>query len=322
MRWLIPALAALALVLALWLWGFGGMGQVAQWAAAGQREAQGAMAGALRRLQAGDPVALASLWGLCLAYGVVHAAGPGHGKLVLGSYALGQEVGFARVAWLSLGSALGQAGTAILLVGGGLTLVGWGRDRIQLFADRDLATLSAALIALIGVWLIWRGIQRLWRLRPRPAARPAARPAGPVMAGPAVVSLAGLGHGLTADGPEVCAECGHAHGPSLHQVQAVRGWRDGLLLIAAIAARPCTGALFLLILTWQIGLFWAGALGAVAMAIGTAGVTLAVAGAAVAMRQTALLQAGAGPGRARLLAGIEALAGAMVIGLALQMTGG
>ncbi len=50
------------------------------------------------------------------------------------------------------------------------------------------------------------------------------------------------------------ASCGHAHGPTLDEVARLRGWRDALALIAGIAIRPCTGALFVLILTWQMGI--------------------------------------------------------------------
>ena len=302
MRRLIQATALAALLAAVWLWGLGGAEALAQRAAEGQRAVQDAMAGALRGLKAGRPGALLALWGLCLGYGVLHAAGPGHGKMVIGGYGLGRRVAAGRLAALALASSLAQAATAVVLVAAGLWALGWSHDRMQVLADQGLAALSGALIALIGLWLLTRGARALWRLRAAPGVQ---------RHDPTFVPSLGT--------DPVCASCGHAHGPTLDEAARVTSLREALWLIGAIALRPCTGALFLLILTGRMGVFAAGVGGAFAMALGTASVTMAAALASVALRESALMRAGTGPALARTLGAAEMLAGATVVAVAWQL---
>lgn len=289
MRWPALILATLGAA-ALWLWGFGGADQVVRLAADTQRDVQNAMAAALRGLRAGEPGALATLWGLCFAYGFVHAAGPGHGKLIIGGYGAGTRVPAKRLAGLALGASLAQALTAIVLVYVAVFVLGWGREQMTGIADDVLAPLSYGLIGLVGLWLLIRGVRHL-----RPAHNHAHE-----------------GHG------ETCASCGHAHGPTLEQAQTVRSWRDALVIIGTIAVRPCTGALFLLILTWRLGIDWAGIIGALVMGLGTASITVLVAFAAVGFRESALQMVSHGA-VARTLAWAEILAGGIVMILAAQL---
>jgi ABC-type nickel/cobalt efflux system permease component RcnA len=289
MRRLAVILLAVIAAAALWLWVFGGADQISRQAGAAQMQVQNAMAAALRALQQGDRAAVLTLWGLCFAYGFVHAAGPGHGKLVIGGYGLGARVPLGRLAGLALAASLAQAMTAVALVYGAVWALGWGRAQMTGLADDVLEPLSYALIAGVGLWLVLRGARHLRGLRQ------------PV-------------HGHDA----VCASCGHAHGPSVAEAAAVRSWRDAVAIIAAIAVRPCTGAVFLLILTWRFGLDWAGIIGAFVMGLGTASITMLVAFAAVGLRETTL-QLVSNRGTARMMASVEIAAGALVTLLALQL---
>ncbi len=295
------------------LWGTGGLAVFETWVVAGQKDVQAALAGAVRRLRGGQPGALFGFLTVCFAYGVMHAAGPGHGKLVIGSYGVARRVPLTRLAVIAVASSLAQAGVAVALVAAGFWALGWGRDQTEATATRVIAPLGTLAIAGIGVWLIWRGGRGLWR-----------------RSGAAEVGHShGHGHDHDRDHDrhhgqdhpqgEAAAldhihgpNCGHAHGPSLDQVAALTSARDALALIAGIALRPCTGALLVLILCFQLGLAGPGIAGAFAMGSGTALVTLGVAGLAVWGREGALVSLSEGR-LASALPLFEIVAGAVIV---------
>ena len=327
MHRVIWALAGLVVALAIWLWGLGGADQMARLAAAGQREAQEAMAGALRALRAGEPGAIATLLGLCFAYGFFHAAGPGHGKLVIGGYGVAQRVPVVRLSVLAVASSVAQAVTAVVLVYAALLLLDWGRQQMVGVAEDVLAPLSFGLIAAVGLWLAARGLRRFLSTRQTTEM---------AFAGHASVHEHDHSddhvhhhanshdhghnhtHDHTHDADGVCASCGHKHGPTLEEAASVRSVRDALMVVGSVAIRPCTGAIFILILTWQMGIPMAGIAGAFAMALGTACVTVGVALAAVSVREGALMRL-QGTAALRATAVLELMAGLVIALVAMQL---
>lgn len=301
-RWL--GLAALALVAGLLaLWALGGFDALVAQGLAAQRAFRDSLATSLRALRGGDAGAIWGLVALSFGYGVLHAAGPGHGKVLIGGYGAGRRVPLLRLVLIALISSLAQASVAIAVVYGGLGLFGLTRDAVGAAGEGWMMVAGHLLTMAIGLWLVWRSLRAL------PRRRAAHHDHDPMVGHPA--------HDHA--GHKTCAVCGHRHGPTLDEIEATTTWREALALIAGIAIRPCTGALMLLVLTWQLGLIWAGIAGAYAMGLGTALITSGVAILSVTAREGAFASL---PrlDKARIalpVAGI--LAGLVIAGAALAM---
>jgi ABC-type nickel/cobalt efflux system permease component RcnA len=112
------------------------------------------LTGALKAMRQ-DGGQLWILVGLSFAYGVFHAAGPGHGKAVISSYMLANEVALRRGIMLSFVSAFLQALTAIVVMAL-VFLVLRGTAVSMTDATWFLEVASYALITLFGAWLLWR----------------------------------------------------------------------------------------------------------------------------------------------------------------------
>lgn len=284
----------LACAVVAWLWFSGGFDQIAAWAAGEQRSFQNGIARTLRALRGGDAGAFALLLSSCFAYGFFHAIGPGHGKLLVGGYCVARAVPVGWLSLIALLSSLGQAVTAIVLAYGGLWLLGLTRERMVGAAEEWLAPFSYALIAAIGIWLVWRGLARLRRTQ---------------------ATHDHDHHGAS----DTCDSCGHRHGPTLEEAHSATSLRDALVLIGGIAVRPCTGALFVLIITWQMGIPLAGVAGAFAMALGTASVTIAVGIAATGFRGGVMRSLASASAASWVMPMLEIAAGLVVLVLSMAL---
>ncbi len=279
--------------LVLVLWATGKFADFGAWVLASQRDVQTLLAGAIRALRSGDLGALAGFLGICFAYGVLHAAGPGHGKLVIGGYGLARRVTARKLAVLSVVSSLAQAVVAVAAVYVIVAGLGLSRQVAGGVVDSIMAPLGSAAIAALGLYLVWRGVRGL---RAQMAAQ---------------VHHEHDHHDNDHHDHGPDCGCGHAHGPTPAQAAQAQSPREVAALIAGIALRPCTGAVFVLILTWQLGIGAAGIAGAFAMGLGTAAFTAAVALLSVFAREGAF--GGLGLGQlARVLPWAEVFAGGMI----------
>ncbi|SMH52328.1 nickel/cobalt transporter [Mesorhizobium australicum] len=297
------------------------------------------------------------LVGLSFAYGIFHAAGPGHGKAVISSYMLANEVALRRGILLSFISAFLQAATAIVV----MTLVYFllrGTSVSMTDATWFLEVSSYVLVTAFGAWLLWKkaGARLVSRLSGRPAhslsAAVAHAHAGHHHGHDHSHSHATAhahshghdhhGHGHDghdhhahshahhhhdhahhAHGPgEVCESCGHSHAPDPALLSSERfDWRAAWAAVASVGIRPCSGALIVLTFAFLNGLWVAGIASVLAMAVGTAITVSALATLAVTAKNVAVTIAGDGRIGNRIHVAVEIAGAALVflIGLTLLM---
>ncbi|MER8370653.1 nickel/cobalt transporter [Mesorhizobium sp. M0306] len=290
----------------------GPFAHILMWINLRQQEFYHALAGAMKAMRQ-DGSKLWLLIGLSFAYGIFHAAGPGHGKAVISSYMVANEVALRRGIMLSFVSALLQALTAIVVM-----LVAYfvlrGTSVSMTDAAWFLEIMSYVFVTLFGAWLLWRkagpAILRLFGANPGyslSAAHAGHSHAGHSHSAHAHAAHshalhahdhhhahAAHGHHSHAAG-EVCETCGHSHAPDPALLSGDRfDWRTAWSAVAAVGIRPCSGALIVLSFALLNGLWFGGILSVLAMALGTAITVSALATLAVTAKNWAVYFAGDG----------------------------
>ncbi|EKS41080.1 nickel/cobalt transporter [Afipia broomeae] len=306
------------------------VGGIIGWLLAKQSEFYLQMSKTIRAAKT-DGSAVWALLGISFAYGVFHAAGPGHGKAVISSYLVANEETARRGIVLSFASALMQALMAIAIVGIGAAVLNVTAGQMC-GAERVIEIASYGLIAAFGARLVWskgggffRAL-RSWRGAPSPLV--------PAMAHAHGHDHAHHDHGHSHDTHERVAHghahahhhdhnhpdhvhdehCGHSHGPEPSALAGPGGWSRGLSAVLTVGIRPCSGAILVLVFALAQGLFWAGVAATLLMGLGTAITVSAIAIIAVSAKGLAgRMAAGRDGGGAILLRGIEFGAAALVL---------
>ncbi|MCM2475878.1 nickel/cobalt transporter [Rhizobium sp. CG5] len=300
----------------------GPFGGVLAWINTNQQAFYRALTGALKAMR-DNPAHLATLIGLSFAYGVFHAAGPGHGKAVISSYMIANETELKRGILISFVSAMLQGVVAIALVGFAYLLLR-GTSISMTDATQAMEIASFGLIIAFGVWLL---VKKLKGLAP---PRRLAMGRMPVSAGlfdNATPGLARTGTtGLTFQAVAIshdhealspgspCPDCGITHlpDPKLLGAQDFK-LREAWSAVIAVGLRPCSGALLVMTFALLNGLYLGGVLSVFAMAVGTAITVSALAAVAVTAKDIAVRLSGPGSPTARRVAtGLE-IAGALLV---------
>jgi ABC-type nickel/cobalt efflux system permease component RcnA len=288
------------------------------WLLAKQSEFYRQMSSTIRAAKT-DGSAVWTLLFISFAYGIFHAAGPGHGKAVIASYLVANRETARRGIALSFASALMQSLVAILIVG----ISAWvlnATAKTMCKAEGAIEIASYGLIALFGLRLVW--VKGRTFIRALQSAQP-------------VPAIAGVPHDhdhghhhhhdthdhhdhdhAHAHGHDHVHDehCGHSHGPTPSELAGPGGWRRGFGAILTVGIRPCSGAILVLVFALAQGLFWAGIAATLLMGLGTAITVAAIAIIAVSAKDVASrLSAGRDGGGALFMRGIEFGAAALVL---------
>jgi len=304
------------------------------WLLAKQSEFYRQMSATIRAAKS-DGSAVWTLLFISFAYGIFHAAGPGHGKAVIASFLVANRETARRGIALSFASALMQSLVAILIVG----ISAWvlnATAKTMCKAEGAIEIASYGLIALFGLRLVW--VKGRTFIRALQAVQP-------------VPAIAGVPHDHHDHGhhhhhhdahdhhdhdhghdhhhhdhghahahhhhahDHVHDEhCGHSHGPTPSELAGPGGWRRGFAAILTVGIRPCSGAILVLVFALAQGLFWAGIAATLLMGLGTAITVAAIAVVAVSAKDIAArLSAGRDGGGALFMRGIEFGAAALVL---------
>jgi len=299
------------------------------WLLAKQSEFYRQMSATIRAAKS-DGSAVWTLLFISFAYGIFHAAGPGHGKAVIASYLVANRETARRGIALSFASALMQSLVAILIVG----ISAWvlnATAKTMCKAEGVIEIASYALIALFGLRLVW--VKGGAFIRALQAAQP-------------VPAIAGVPHDHHHDHHHLRdahdhhhhdhghghhhghshahhhhghdhvhdEHCGHSHGPAPSELAGPGGWRRGFAAILTVGIRPCSGAILVLVFALAQGLFWAGIAATLLMGLGTAITVAAIAVVAVSAKGIAArLSAGRDGGGALFMRGIEFGAAGLVL---------
>jgi nickel/cobalt transporter (NicO) family protein len=290
------------------------VGGIIGWILAKQSEFYREMSSTIRAAKS-DGSAVWTLLGISFAYGIFHAAGPGHGKAVISSYLVANEETARRGIVLSFASALLQALVAVALV----AVLAWllsSTAKTMCSAEKAIEIASYALIAAFGARLVWTkggGFMRALQAKPAAAAHQhhdhAHHHHDHDNHDHGHDHDHAHGHGHVHD-----EHCGHSHGPTPDQLAGPGGWQRGLGAIFAVGMRPCSGAILVLVFSLAQGLFWAGIAATFVMGLGTAITVATIAVVAVSAKGLARRLSGGSEGRGTLIMrGIEFGAAGLVL---------
>lgn len=191
---------------------------------------------------------------VCLLYGVLHALGPGHGKVVVSTYLATHKTKLRTGIQITIAAALLQGVVAVVMVS--VFLFALHQTMHQLNATvTEFIELSGVFVVALGTYLLFAGLGSF------------------------------LGKTMRSEQPEEYGHkhahhdcgCGHKHGAGAEELNQASGWREYAAIVISIGLRPCSGAILVLFFSHLAQLYWVGIAGSFVMSLGTALTTSVIA---------------------------------------------
>lgn len=188
-----------------------------------------------------------SLLAFSFVYGVLHALGPGHGKVVITTWLATHPSRLKSSLKLTFAASLLQGLVAIGLVTVVLGILALPSRQLHM-SSFWLEKGSYLLVGILGLMLCGRAIRNLQHVLRKPKHFTSFTP-----------------HHVH---DEKCG-CGHQHLPTEKQLEAGEDWRARVMIVLSMGMRPCSGAIMMLLFSKVIGVYHWGMLSALTMAAGT-----------------------------------------------------
>lgn len=217
-----------------------------------QRELNQHLSSLLMRVASSPTEAGLLLVGFSFFYGLLHALGPGHGKIIITTYIATHSSRLKKSLTLTLLASLLQGSIAIVLTSIVLGLFQLSSRHLHL-SRFWLEKISYGLVFFLGLLLCLKAISRLRKVFKQSRQTP---------------FLFSKIHSPNQHQHAHDCNCGHKHVLSDDELQG--NWRTQLAVIAAMGARPCSGALIVLLFSYVVGVYSWGIIAALMMALGTA----------------------------------------------------
>lgn len=209
-----------------------------------------------------DPLQAGSLLvAVSFLYGLLHALGPGHGKLIISTYIATHPTRLKQSVILSLLASLLQGAVAIVLVSAVLVVFQLSTrhlNMVSLYSEK----LSYGFVVLLGALCCYKAFHQWRKARNKRTAS--------VLHIQRLLPLNSTSISAIKTPPKMAplCQCGHQHVVSSQQLQA--SLRTQAILVLSMGLRPCSGALLVLLFSYVIGVYTWGIFAALAMAMGTA----------------------------------------------------